>query len=58
MGEISDHALRGILLDEADRAPSACIRGATGDCYPRVAHAKADADVVWPARTSSRASAP
>jgi choline dehydrogenase-like flavoprotein len=36
----------GILLNEADRAASHCIRCATCDGYPCLVHAKADADVV------------
>ncbi len=36
----------GILLDEQDRARSACIRCATCDGYPCLVHAKADADVI------------
>ena len=36
----------GILLNEADRAVSHCIRCATCDGYPCLVHAKADADVV------------
>jgi choline dehydrogenase-like flavoprotein len=36
----------GILLDEADRAASHCIRCATCDGYPCLVHAKADADVI------------
>src|SRR5262249_42604852 len=40
------HAPCGILLDEADRARSLCIRCATCDGYPCRVHAKADADVI------------
>jgi choline dehydrogenase-like flavoprotein len=40
------HAPCGILLDEARRALSACIRCATCDGYPCLVHAKADADVI------------
>ena len=40
------HAPCGIMLDEADRARSACIRCATCDGYPCLVHAKADADVI------------
>ena len=36
----------GIMLDEADRARSACIRCAWCDGYPCLVHAKADADVI------------
>ena len=36
----------GILLNEADRARSHCIRCATCDGYPCLVHAKADADVI------------
>jgi choline dehydrogenase-like flavoprotein len=36
----------GILLDEADRPASHCIRCATCDGYPCMVHAKADADVI------------
>jgi choline dehydrogenase-like flavoprotein len=36
----------GILLNEADRAASTCIRCATCDGYPCLVHAKADADVI------------
>ncbi len=36
----------GILLNEADRARSHCIRCATCDGYPCMVHAKADADVI------------
>jgi choline dehydrogenase-like flavoprotein len=36
----------GILLDEADRAASACIRCDTCDGYPCLVHAKADADII------------
>ena len=34
------------MLNEADRAASHCIRCATGDGYPCLVHAKADADVI------------
>jgi choline dehydrogenase-like flavoprotein len=40
------HAPCGILLDEADRPASICIRCATCDGYPCLVHAKADADVI------------
>ncbi len=40
------HAPCGILLDEADRPASLCIRCATCDGYPCLVHAKADADVI------------
>src|SRR6516164_3533359 len=40
------HAPCGILLDEADRPRSTCIRCATCDGYPCLVHAKADADVI------------
>jgi choline dehydrogenase-like flavoprotein len=36
----------GILLDEANRPASACIRCATCDGYPCMVHAKADADII------------
>ena len=36
----------GIMLDEADRARSACIRCAWCDGYPCLVHAKADADII------------
>jgi len=36
----------GIMLNEADRAASHCIRCATCDGYPCLVHAKADADVI------------
>jgi len=40
------HAPCGILLDEADRAASTCIRCATCDGYACLVHAKADAEVI------------
>jgi choline dehydrogenase-like flavoprotein len=40
------HAPCGILLDEADRPRSVCIRCATCDGYPCLVHAKADAEVI------------
>jgi choline dehydrogenase-like flavoprotein len=40
------HAPCGILLNEADRARSICIRCATCDGYPCLVHAKADADII------------
>jgi choline dehydrogenase-like flavoprotein len=40
------HAPCGILLNEADRPASTCIRCATCDGYPCFVHAKADADVI------------
>ena len=40
------HAPCGILLDEADRPSSTCIRCATCDGYPCLVHAKADAEVI------------
>ena len=40
------HAPVGILLNEANRALSACIRCATCDGYPCLVHAKSDADVI------------
>jgi choline dehydrogenase-like flavoprotein len=56
MQEISDalaaggyhpfHAPCGILLDEADRPRSACIRCATCDGYPCLVHAKSDAETI------------
>jgi choline dehydrogenase-like flavoprotein len=36
----------GIMLDEADRARSACIRCAWCDGYPCLVHAKSDAEVI------------
>jgi choline dehydrogenase-like flavoprotein len=36
----------GVLLNEADRPASHCIRCATCDGYPCLVHAKADADVI------------
>lgn len=40
------HAPCGILLDEADRAKSACIRCTWCDGYPCLVHAKADAETI------------
>jgi choline dehydrogenase-like flavoprotein len=40
------HAPCGILLDEARRPASACIRCAWCDGYPCLVHAKADAEVI------------
>jgi len=40
------HAPCGIMLNEADRPRSICIRCATCDGYPCMVHAKADADVI------------
>jgi choline dehydrogenase-like flavoprotein len=40
------HAPCGIMLNEADRPRSICIRCATCDGYPCLVHAKADADVI------------
>jgi choline dehydrogenase-like flavoprotein len=40
------HAPCGILLNEADRPASTCIRCATCDGYPCLVHAKSDADVI------------
>jgi choline dehydrogenase-like flavoprotein len=40
------HAPCGILLDEANRPASLCIRCAWCDGYPCLVHAKADADVI------------
>jgi choline dehydrogenase-like flavoprotein len=40
------HAPCGILLDEANREASQCIRCAWCDGYPCLVHAKADADVI------------
>jgi len=40
------HAPCGILLDEAERPASTCIRCAWCDGYPCMVHAKADAEVV------------
>jgi choline dehydrogenase-like flavoprotein len=40
------HAPCGILLDEANRAKSTCIRCAWCDGYPCLVHAKADAETI------------
>ncbi len=40
------HAPVGILLNEANRPLSACIRCATCDGYPCLVHAKSDADII------------
>ena len=40
------HAPCGIMLDEARRPASICIRCATCDGYPCLVHAKADAEVI------------
>ena len=40
------HAPCGILLDEADRPASTCIRCRTCDGYPCLVHAKSDAEVI------------
>jgi choline dehydrogenase-like flavoprotein len=40
------HAPCGILLDEADRPASTCIRCAWCDGYPCLVHAKSDAEVI------------
>lgn len=40
------HAPCGILLNEADRPASTCIRCATCDGYPCLVHAKSDADII------------
>jgi len=40
------HAPCGILLNEADRPRSVCIRCATCDGYPCLVHAKSDADII------------
>ncbi len=40
------HAPCGILLDEADRAKSTCIRCTWCDGYPCLVHAKADAETI------------
>jgi choline dehydrogenase-like flavoprotein len=40
------HAPCGIMLDEADRSRSACIRCTWCDGYPCLVHAKSDAEVV------------
>src|SRR6188472_2390644 len=40
------HAPCGILLDEADRAKSTCIRCSWCDGYPCLVHAKADAETI------------
>jgi len=40
------HAPCGVMLDEADRASSTCIRCATCDGFPCMVNAKSDADVI------------
>jgi choline dehydrogenase-like flavoprotein len=40
------HAPCGILLDEANRPASTCIRCGTCDGYPCLVHAKSDAEVI------------
>src|SRR5215472_3460649 len=40
------HAPCGILLNEADRPASTCIRCSTCDGYPCLVHAKSDAEVI------------
>jgi choline dehydrogenase-like flavoprotein len=40
------HAPCGILLNEADRPRSACVRCAWCDGYPCLVHAKSDADII------------
>jgi choline dehydrogenase-like flavoprotein len=40
------HAPCGIMLNEADRARSTCLRCTWCDGYPCLAHAKSDADVI------------
>jgi choline dehydrogenase-like flavoprotein len=40
------HAPCGILLDEADRPRSTCIRCAWCDGYPCLVHAKSDAEII------------
>ena len=40
------HAPCGILLDEANRPSSQCVRCTWCDGYPCLVHAKADADVI------------
>jgi choline dehydrogenase-like flavoprotein len=40
------HAPCGILLDEASRPRSTCIRCATCDGYPCLVHAKSDAEII------------
>ncbi len=40
------HAPNGIMLDEARRPASACIRCAWSDGYPCLVHAKSDAEVI------------
>ena len=40
------HAPCGILLDEADRPASTCIRCSTCDGFPCLVHAKSDAEVI------------
>jgi choline dehydrogenase-like flavoprotein len=40
------YAPTGVLLNEADRARSACIRCSTCDGFPCLVHAKADAEVI------------
>jgi len=40
------HAPCGIMLNEADRPRSVCVRCATCDGYPCLVHAKADAEII------------
>jgi choline dehydrogenase-like flavoprotein len=40
------HAPCGVMLDEADRPRSACIRSAWCDGYPCMVHAKSDAETI------------
>ncbi len=40
------YQVRGVLLDEADRPVSECVRCAWCDGYPCLVHAKADADII------------
>jgi choline dehydrogenase-like flavoprotein len=40
------HAPCGIMLDEADRAKSTCIRCTWCDGYPCLVHAKSDAEII------------
>ena len=45
-GYTPSYAPCGVLLDEADRSSSRCIRCNTCDGYPCLVHAKADAEVI------------
>ena len=47
------HAPCGILLDEAERPKSTCIRCSWCDGYPCLVHAKADAESIAVRRCST-----